>query len=251
MWSALSQSSGARINRAALTCGFACLALGLVAVAGTPARAQVVYDNGIVIGSPNTFNISNATVADDFLVSNSLSFNAIRLYLMDGLPGLLGNYSGTLSWFIHADNGVAVPGGRPSTTVVASGFTTNATITNTGLIQGGVPDFEIAQVDFAIPTVNLGAGRYWLRIKEGTPSSTYDGSDIFWAATSAAVQGNPLRLDNTENNPSVWNGTTQNLDLAFQLRDTTLAAAPEPGSLALAGFSLLACIAATRKRQAG
>lgn len=200
-----------------------------------PAHAQVVYDNGTY--GVSAWNFSDYAAADDFLVTSSLTFNAISFYALDFDPTLLGNFSGTLSWYIHTDNGGPVPNSIPSTTIVASGTTSSVTVTDTGDLFNGNPNLQIAQLTFSIPTVNLGTGRYWLHLKEGNPSSSFDGSAVFWLNTANPNTGNGYRADENETAPTTWIGvsTFTASDLSYQLLNVggTAANSPEPASLAL------------------
>lgn len=218
------------------------LCAALVGCITTPVAAQVVYDNGSYIGPDAGVNMSFSAVADDFLVASPLTFNAIRFFAVDFTPGLMDSFSGTLSWFIYADSGVPVPNSRPSATVVASGSTSSVTITDTGVLGGGNPSRQIAQLDFSIPVQTLAPARYWLRLKEGTPSSSGDGSDIYWVVTNGAVTGNPYRADSNVITPTTWSASGLNADLSYQLLNVTANAVdgPEPATFALLALGVLA-----------
>jgi hypothetical protein len=105
-------------------------------------------------------------------------------------------------------------------------------------------NFEIAQLDFSIPTQNLAAGTYWLRLKEGTASSTNDGTTIFWLQTGAARTGNGFRSDSNEVAPT-WgsSATSTSVDLSFQLLSGS-SSAPEPGTLALLALGIVGGVVA-------
>lgn len=202
--------------------------IALIASQNRPARAQIVYDNGGPVGATLARDISKFAIADDFTVTTSLSFNAIRFWAVDPAAGLLPNFSGTLTWYIHNNNG-----NIPDETIVAWGTSSAISITPTGEFLMGM---DVAQMDFLIPTVTLDPGTYWLRLKEGTATSTYDGTEIGWAHTTS-FHGNGFRANSNVVNPGAWatsrTDTTQ--DMAFQfLSDSVIN--PEPGSLALAGM---------------
>jgi hypothetical protein len=228
----------------------ALLSLALVCPV-TPAHAQVVYDNGSYEGAISCANFTNFALADDFTVGSSLTFDAIRFYAVESSANLMDLFSGTLSWAIHTGSGVtpnAIPGG----TTVASGSTDLVSVTDTGAIWGGSPIYQIARMEFAIPTVTLPAGTYWLRIKEGLPDSSDDGSWLFWVESGETVTGDSYRMDSNEVSPSAWNVVSgnPNADLSFaMLNSQANAAAPEPGTLALIGAgSGLVGLVARRKR---
>lgn len=237
----------------------ACTALGINVLLPAPASAQVVYNNGIYASISNGIHngisardITEFAQADDFLVSSSLTFNAIRFYAVEFPSGFvtMTNFSGTLSWAIYQDSGGTVPNSTPSSVLVASGSTSTVAQENTfdGLIAS-----SIFQLDFTIPTQTLGAGRYWLRLKEGSPSSASDGSSINWVMTNSASTGNGYRADEDEVNPTTWTaeGTDTTNDFAFQLLNTggAAAAAPEPGTCGLLALGIITGgVIALRKR---
>jgi hypothetical protein len=210
------------------------------------ASAQTAYDNGSYIGATNAINISSFSVADDFTVASSLTFNTIQFYALDTVAGLLPNFSGQLTWFLYSGSaGSPSPNAIPSTNIIAQG-TVTPTVTDTGDIAAGDPDREIAKLDFRIPKQTLGAGTYWLKLKEGTASSAFDGTPIFWRQTGGAITGNGFRVDPDEVNPTTWNtfGTNTANDFSFQL-----GTAPEPGTLALGALGLPLALLALRRRR--
>lgn len=241
-------------SRFSLTRGtLAALALlGLAALPHTAQAQTAVYNNGTFTGATNARNISGFAIADDFVLASPTSFDAIRFWALDTAPGLLGSFSGDLTWFIYSGSaGSPSPNAIPSTNIIASGTVSGGaiTITNTGSLLGGNPNFEIAQLDFAIPSQNLAAGTYWLRLKEGTASSTNDGSLVFWLQTGAAITGNGFRADGNVVTPTTWgaNGTSTTNDLAFQLLSGS-SSAPEPGTLALLALGIIGGVVARRRK---
>ena len=198
-------------------------------------NAQVVYDNGSYVGAATGRNITDFAIADDLIVSSSLTFNGIRFYsLSTGGPGFA-NFSGTVSWYIQTSTGTtpnAIPGG----TILNSGSVSGVavSIVNTGNTVVGFPVF---QLDFNIPTISLGAGTYWLRLKENLPSDPSDGTPIFWVQTNGPITGNGFRSEFNPVSPTTWNfdGTSTTNDLSYQL---TFSAVPEPTTWALIGIGV-------------
>ncbi|MBB6050819.1 hypothetical protein [Armatimonas rosea] len=213
------------------------------------ASAQTAYDNGSYIGGTNAVSISGLATADDFTVTSTITFNAIQFYAVDLSPGLLPSFSGQLTWFLYSGSaGSPSPNAIPSTNIIAQGTASNFTITDTGDIAAGDPNREIAQVYFRVPKQILSPGTYWLRLKEGTADSVFDGTPIYWRQTGGAIKGNGFRSDGNEVNPTTWDsaGTNTTNDLSF-----TLGMAPEPGTLALGALGLpLALLALQRRRNA-
>lgn len=229
-------------------------AVGICALTAFPKIAQaqtVVYDNGSPTGT-DARNISDFAIVDDFEVASSLTFNAIRFYAMDVPPGLMGDFSGSLHWYLYSGSaGSPSPNAIPSASPFTQGFVTGGsiTVTNTGNVLNGLPSREIAQLEFSIPTQTLGTGTYWLRLKEGSGALGFDGTPIFWVQTGAVITGNGFRSDPSEIAPSAWNqdGTATTVDLSYQLLFTG-SSAPEPGTLALIALGMLGGIVARRRK---
>jgi hypothetical protein len=236
------------VSRFSLTRGtLAALTLLGPAVLPNTAQAQTtVYNNG-TFGTVNGRDISDFAIADDFVLASPTSFDAIRFWAFDIPAGLSGNFSGDLTWFLYSGSaGSPSPSAIPSSTIVSQGTVSGGaiTITNTGSLVAANANFEIAQLDFSIPTQNLAAGTYWLRLKEGTASSTNDGTTIFWLQTGAARTGNGFRSDSNEVAPT-WgsSATSTSVDLSFQLLSGS-SSAPEPGTLALLALGIVGGVVA-------
>jgi hypothetical protein len=224
------------------TTAIAALSLAAAIVAPKTARAQtIVIDRGNFQNN-NAFNMTLNAVADDFQFTSTKSFNHIRFWIGQGTsPSTTINqvFSGTVSWFIH-DSGLPnpYPGG-----VLFSGTATTTTLTDTGVLIGGIGWGNIYQADIDIPTVTLPLGSYWLRLKENGPSTLFDGSSTLWMASGAFLSpiGSGYRTDPDPVNPTIWGGPgnySTLADAAFQLS----VAAPEPTSLlfiALGGSMML------------
>jgi len=194
-----------------------------------PATAQVVVVNNGPVTIANAADITTFATADDFTLSATATFNAIRFWALDtaGDPALLDQFSGTLSWFIH-NNGAGIP----DPAILASGTVSGGImLTDTG-VNLLFTNQRIFQLDFSVPDTTLPAGTYWLRLKENTPTDPSDASFVYWV-WRGGQSGNTLRISGDEVNPANWsNGIA---DLAYQLRFNAAPAAaiPEPGTLAL------------------
>ncbi|MBC8140227.1 MAG: hypothetical protein H7Y38_02160 [Armatimonadetes bacterium] len=223
----------------------------LTCLAVPAARAQLVYDNGSFVGAVVGRNISNFATADDFFVDGSIEFNAIRFFAIDEETGLLPNFGGTLSWFIYNSSVGETPGAIPGASILASGTVSGSAITiaDTGQAIAGL---EVAQLDFNIPTQTLGSGNYWLRLKEGTLTSTNDFTTIAWAEKGGERTANGVRQDNDEVNPTTWttSGNNDTSDMAFQLRGN-VTVVPEAGTVALLlpALGVLGTVIAVCKRK--
>jgi PEP-CTERM motif len=233
-----------RTRRGILT---ALMPLGLVVLASSAQAQGIVYDNGTFTGAISASSMSISAAADDFTLTSPTSFNGIRFWAMDTNVGLLENFSGALTWYIYEGSaGSPSPNAIPSTTILSQGTVSGSdiTITDTGSLLLGDPRFVIAQLDFLIPTQNLAAGTYWLRLKEGTDSSRYDLTPILWIRTGATI-GNGFRLDRNVVTPTTWDsvGTSTTTDFAFQL-----ISAPEPGTLALLALGMVGGVVVKRRK---
>lgn len=201
--------------------------LALLGVATLPnaARAQtLIYDNGS-FGTAGATSITAFSLADDFVLSSSSTFDLVRVWLMDfNTPmNTLEQFSGTLSWQIYNNNA-----GLPGTTL-SSGTVSGAQITTTDT-GANLSGNSIFQLDFAIPSQTLSAGTYWFRIKENGLNDDNDSSSVLWLASSAAT-GFETQLSGTVVNPTTWNSASPN-NRAFQFYSSSSSVAPEPGTLA-------------------
>ena len=203
-------------------------------------HAALLVDNGPPSSTATASDISSFAQADDFTLSASGSFNAVRFWAIDNGGDLskFDQFSGTLSWFVYTNN-VNQPG-----SVLASGTVSGAaiTITPTGVVLLG--SFAVVQLDFGVPNTLVPAGTFWFRVKEGGPSDPGDGSDIFWVWRNGQT-GFPHRNAEDEVNPTWLIGETT--DLAFQLT-AVAAAVPEPPTLAVVCLGLLLLAAAGLRR---
>jgi PEP-CTERM motif len=233
--------------------------LGLMALAPRAQAQGIVYDNG-TFGVTGAIRMSDLAAADDFTLASPTSVDAIRFWAMDNSFSVFDNFSGSLTWYIYEGSaGSPSPNAIPSTTILSQGTASGSdiTITDTGSLLLGNPRGQIVQLDFSIPTQNLAAGTYWLRLKEGMDSSGFDLTPIFWISTGAANTGNGFRTDADEVTPTTWdtggstntssNGTSTTSDLAFQLLSSS-ASAPEPGTLVLLALGTVGGVVVKRRK---
>jgi hypothetical protein len=208
----------------ALACGFM--------VAAEAASAAVIFDNGgpIAGGSEATGWVQ----ADDFQLGGSATIAGAQIYI-GGLPSGIGNWDGTVSYFIFADNAGA-PG-----TLLTSGAGQNISTTDTGMPW--LNDASIFQVEFdLVSAFDAAAGTtYWFGIHLSTD---FNVDNIFWMDTDSATGNGQESRDGTFDNWSSNGG----FERAFALFDDTTAV-PEPGTLALFGSGLLGMTALRRRRR--
>ncbi len=202
-----------------------------------PVHAAVIYDNGTFDGA-NTRNISRRTIADDFTLTSAATLDSPQFWAFSqNSTSTFGGFDGTIGFAFHSnDNGI--PGA-----ILSQGFDNSITTVNTG---SQVTNLNIFQLDVDLGGVMLDPGTYWLQLREGTIGSAGDLDSIFWVET-AGIKGNESRSDSNEENPT-W-GTTDNVDLAFNLSGTlapsTTPAVPEPST----GLMLLLAMAAGSLRK--
>jgi hypothetical protein len=163
-----------------VSCAVAALALA-AGLSGTPASAQVVVvDNGPFSTDTSLGGtapgMSSDSIADDFSLAGATSLTAVRFWASDNAAPFdtLEAFSGTLSYFIRADDG-GVPGAALHSGTVSGAQVTR---TDTGVDLVLTDSYRIFQLDFSIPEVTLSAGTYWLQLREGTLSSAFDGTEV-------------------------------------------------------------------------
>jgi hypothetical protein len=215
--------------------------LSCVMLANThQARAQtLVYDNG-TFATTQAYNISAASIADDFSFSSSQTFDQVRVWLLDATPpnNTLNAFSGTLSWLIRSNN-AGSPGSVLSSGTVSGGAITQ---TDTGV---NATFYRIFQIDFAISSTTLTAGTYWFQIKENGLTDPTDGSPVAWLDAGSST-GFATKFDSDPVNPTTWTAGSDAKNRAFQFFAT---AAPEPGTLALLAIGGTGLVSRLRRRK--
>jgi PEP-CTERM motif len=206
----------------ALLCGAAFAAL----CAAAPAQATVLYDDGPINGNFAgwTMNFGFA-VGDTFTLAQNSKVNGVQNI---GLWLFPNDSATSVTWSIMSD-----AAGNTIGTTIASG-TANLSETSLGTNSFG---YSLFAASFSMPTLNLGAGTYWLVLSGlNVPS----GDPGYWD-----INGGPSRMwENSLGYDANVFGTacpgTGECSDPFQIVGG--AAVPEPGSLALltaglAGFA--------------
>lgn len=232
--------------------------LSLLAAAGA-AHADVIYNNGPVVGSnglsvlaapATTFGFgmnaaAGVAVADDFTVAAGSVWNVQSLDFYGYQTGSTGFTFSNATWSI-------ISGDVNTGTVVASGVTA---VTNGGLQGYRVTETTLTNTQRGIYKANadvndfqLEAGTYWLRWSLAGSLA----SGPWQPPTSDAAAGNAAQsLTGAPFSTIVEAGSGLSVELPFGVNGTIAAAVPEPSSylLMLAGGLAVAGVA-RRRRQA-
>lgn len=163
---------------------------------------RVIWDQSPI----GTINI-NGVVLTDWITANDLvlpaaaSFSSVEACLIDGVindNGLIDNFSGTMGWGIYSD----APG-KPGT-LVESGTGLVLEVVDTGLQSPGGSS-DIARLRMALGrTVTLGAGSWWLALREGAWGATGDGTGVYWCDTILPGGDGHVWLDPSPASPTSW-----------------------------------------------
>jgi hypothetical protein len=152
--------------------------LSLLAWLLAPAAARagtVLYSDGAINGNLGSafINLDDAA-ADSFVLSSAATLSGVTVGLWSSAPDnppLTGNPPLTLDWSIWNAPG---PGGIGG---VALDSGSDAPLSNTFLFENGSADDGIYQSSFALPSISLSAGTYWLELQNAVNP---DGDAILW-----------------------------------------------------------------------
>ena len=169
------------------------------------------------IDATSVADISIAARADNFTLSSASVLAEFTAIVTEGLggtdDGTFDNFSGTLGWAIYTNN-ADLPG-----TLLFTGNDASPGIVDTGLNFGATNDIFTATIDLG--GISLPAGDYFIALHEGDWLSPYDGSQIWWHATTNDTSGVDAAVATDPVNPVfAANGTNR----AFSLGSTALLA---------------------------
>jgi len=188
----------------------ACAALALAALPASAAGA--IYDNGAPDHQSGN-NMGFAWQADDFTLGSSSALTDLTFWSLEGA----GAYRGSISWEIVTD-----VGGKPSSTIVASGDTSAVT----RALLGNYLGLDEYSNGLSFGALSLGAGTYWLVLHNGGLSDLGDPNEFLWETTGPNATLSGME---TYDKGATW---TSN----FNEHAFLVSAVPEPGAA-----GMLAC----------
>ena len=234
---------------------FGFLSLGLLAGLSGAAQADVLFNNGPVVGSSGksvrtapaaSFGLgmqskSSNAVADDFSVGSGSSWRVSSLDFFGYQNSATAFTLQDVSWSILAgdvNNGVVMAAG---TTALVNGGLLGYRVASTA---PGDTTRQIYRAMADIDDVSLASGQYWLRWSM-TGSRT---SGPWQAPTADARSGNAMNSAAGAAYASfVDEGSSKTVELPFVIHGSLVSAVPEPASWLL---MLAGCLAVALRRRA-
>jgi hypothetical protein len=182
----------------------------LVAAGASAAGAPVVHDQSNVSAGPGAggMNINACYTANELVLAAPARIEAVQVWLQDGPEndnGLLDNFSGELSMAIFA-NGTEVDEVNEPADEVHRAVGRNVEYADTGL-QAGTRDLFVATFDLD-PPVTLGAGTWWLSVREGNDFDVADGTEIWWEQATSIAGLPSFQICGTPE-PGSWNSGSE------------------------------------------
>ena len=201
------------------------------ALTAIPAGASMLFNQNPP--NANSINMTDSRVADNFTLFGSAVLDTINFWYQTDVQGTASDLS-TVAWSIYSNSGGSLG------SALYSGTTTAATSFD------AVNNADFAS--FAVPSLALSAGTYWLELHAGSSlTSDNGGLTIWWSSVDgvpslAALYNTALGLPNTHETFPGFEA------MAFQLVGSGVGNVPEPTEFQMltVGLVLLACGKAAR-----
>jgi hypothetical protein len=222
----------------------------IVLALSAPAPADVLYSNGAINGTVNAIPINlGGDIADSFTLSSDATLTGVTL----GLWAYYGDSPATVDWLIWSDPGPA-EGGTLLDSAKDASLSNTFLLNNHNLVNG----FNVYQSSFALPSIALGPGTYWLELTNANDSMSdfidWDANGGPSGAQSLYMGGPPLFGNLTLANncgdsnltPGFGGATLASCSESFEIKGQST---PEPAQLALVlNAGLLLVVAALRRK---
>jgi hypothetical protein len=207
---------------------FLCLAL-----AAMPASAQVLYDNGPIIGNIDAWTINfGYIVSDTFTLANNASMTSFAF----GAREFPGDRVISVDW--------SVTSGENSGTVYGSGTASGNQITDK-FVSVNTFGYDIDLITVTGLNVSLNAETYWLNLQNAVVPS---GDPVFWEENSGVGCGG----NNGEGGGCPSQASENTLGTipseAFTITGGGTGAVPEPSGIILFGSGAVALAGVLRRR---
>ena len=185
----------------------------VLALLTIPASADVLYSNGPINGTNTAYDIDAAgswALSDSFVLLSDATVTGLSHI---GIWVPQGETLTSLNWTISTDPG---DGGT------IESFAVNASPSTASLVGQYFTVYDIYNVSFSVPNLNLTAGTYYLTLENAIPSTA--GHQVFWDDNDGSSLAFHYLNGALFQNPVGTNPASE----SFEIDGT-----PEPGSVIL------------------
>ena len=208
----------------------ALLTILCLALAATPASAQVLYDNGPINGTVDAWTINfGYIVSDTFTLLNNSTVGGFNF----GVWEFPGDRMLSVGWTMTAEEN----GG----TLYGSG----TSVTKDQFISTNQYGYDIDEITVAGLNVGLSGGTYWLNLQNAVETR---GDPVFWDENNGVgCKGDDGKGGSCPSQPSE-NALGTILSESFDVTGTGSGTTPEPGSAMLFGSGVVGVLAVLRRK---